>query len=207
MRKIIWLLVAIVSIAAVACGSGDEDADITTAAATPVETPTSVPQEAAKMEPTPTVAPVPELAAVEPADGKVRGGTFNRLWADPPTLDPHLTTDTTSAGIVVEIFSGLVTLNTDLQLVPDIAERWEISEDGMVYTFFLREEAKFHDGKYITASDFKWSMERAANPKTASPVAQTYLGDIVGVDDVVDGLTTDIRGVRVIDDLTLKILQ
>ena len=205
MRKIIWLLVAIVSIAAVACGSGDEDADTRLAQVEPVETPTSVPQEAAQMAPTPTVAPVPELAAVESADGKVRGGTFNRLWADPPTLDPHLTTDTTSAAIVVEIFSGLVTLNTDLQLVPDIAERWEISEDGMVYTFFLREEAKFHDGKYITASDFKWSMERAVSPDTASPVADTYLADIIGVNDALEGLTDKISGIKVIDDLTLQI--
>ena len=205
MRKIIWLLVAIVSIAAVACGAGDEDADITTAEVAPVQTPTSVPQEAAQMAPTPTVAPVPEPVVVESADGKIRGGTFNRLWADPPTLDPHLTTDTTSAGVVVEIFSGLVTLNTDLQLVPDIAERWEISEDGMVYTFFLREEAKFHDGKYITASDFKWSMERAVSPDTASPVADTYLADIIGVNDALEGLTDKISGIKVIDDLTLQI--
>ena len=205
MRKIIWLLVAVVSIAAVACGSGDGDVDITPAAAELVETPTSVPQEAAKMEPTPTVAPVPEPAAVESADGKIRGGTFNRLWGDPPTLDPHLTTDTTSAMVVVEIFSGLVALNTDLQLVPDIAERWEISDDGKVYTFFLREEAKFHDGKYITASDFKWSMERAVSPDTASPVADTYLADIIGVNDALEGLTDKISGIKVIDDLTLQI--
>ena len=127
------------------------------------------------------------------------------LWSDPPTLDPHLSSDTTSAGIVVEIFSGLVALNTDLQLVPDIADSWDISQDGKVYTFHIRDNARFQDGSPITASDFKWSFERAANPDTASPVADTYLGDIIGVDDVLEGKTTDIAGIRVIDDNTLQI--
>ena len=223
MRKIIWLFVAIASIAAVACGSSTEEADTpaaqsaepTSAPAAANQAPTSVPQQSAQVVPVPTVGlPVPVQPATSDApapvaaeadDGKIRGGTFNRLWADPPTLDPHLTTDTTSSGVVVEIFSGLVTLNTDLQLVPDIAERWEISDDGTVYTFYLREEAKFHDGKYITASDFKWSIERAVSPDTASPVADTYLADIVGVNDALEGVTDKVSGVKVIDDLTLQI--
>ena len=120
-------------------------------------------------------------------------------------MDPHLVTDTTSAGLVVELFSGLVALNTDLQLVPDIAERWDISEDGMVYTFYLRDNAKFHDGKQITAGDFKWSIERSANPDTASPVADTYLSDIVGLEAVLEGETTDISGIKVVDEHTLQI--
>ena len=127
------------------------------------------------------------------------------LWSDPPTLDPHLTTDATSAGIVVELFSGLVGLNTDLELVPDIAERWEVSDDGTVYTFFLRPNAKFHNGKPITASDFKWSLERAVSPDTASPTADVYLNDIVGFNDAWEGLTDKISGVKVSGDLTLEI--
>ena len=241
MRKIIWLLIAVVSIAAVACGSATEEADTVpaqsaepatapapaapapapapVAAVAPAPAPTSATPETARAAPAPTVglpapvqpapsaAPPPQPApvAVESADGRTRGGTFNRLWADPPTLDPHLTTDTTSAGVVVELFSGLVTLNTDLQLVPDIAEGWDISGDGTVYTFHLRPNAKFHDGKQITASDFKWSIERAVSPDTASPVVDTYLDDIVGVNDALEGLTADVSGVKVIDDLTLQI--
>ena len=228
MRKIIWLLIAVVSIAAVACGSATEEADTVpaqsaepatapapaapapapVAAVAPAPAPTSATPETARAAPAPTVglpapvqpapsaAPPPQPApvAVESADGRTRGGTFNRLWADPPTLDPHLTTDTTSAGVVVELFSGLVTLNTDLQLVPDIAEGWDISADGTVYTFHLRPNAKFHDGKQITASDFKWSIERAVSPDTASPVVDTYLDDIVGVNDALEGLTADVSG-------------
>ena len=59
---------------------------------------------------------------------KEKGGVLKRLWADPATLDPHLVTDTTSAGLVVELFSGLVSLNSSLEIVPELAESWEISD-------------------------------------------------------------------------------
>ncbi|MAF52217.1 MAG: ABC transporter substrate-binding protein [Chloroflexi bacterium] len=236
MRKIIFVLTALVSVAAVACSDGVEDPLAEEPRPTPEPVVTQAPASAAQAPVAPAAAPsqaapsptapastsaAPTLpgvapqtqqapasqpaASVEPSDGQVRGGIFRRLWADPPTLDPHLTTDTTSAGVVVEIFSGLVALNTDLQLVPDIAESWDISPDGTVYTFHLRPLAKFHDGKAITASDFKWSIERAASPDTASPVADTYLADIVGVSAVLEGDSTDISGIKIIDDHTLQI--
>ena len=138
-------------------------------------------------------------------EDRVAGGIFNMLWADPPTLDPHLTSDTTSAGIIVEIYGGLVTFDTNLNLIPDLAESWEISSDALTYTFKLRDNAVFHDGKEVTASDFKWSLERAAHPDTASPVAETYLSDIVGVKDVLEGKTANIAGITVVDDKTLQI--
>ena len=216
MAKILGILLVVLSIAAVACGgqsaATEEPAAAAPTATAPPEAPTPTPEAlgdatmaapAATPEAEAMMEPSPE--SVELAVGRTSGGVFRRNWSDPPTLDPHLTTDTTSAGMVVEIFGGLVTLNADLQLVPDIAERWDISSDGRVYTFHLRPNAKFHDGKPVTASDFKWSMERAVNPETASPVADTYLNDIVGVQDVLDGKTTDISGVTVIDDHTLQI--
>jgi len=144
---------------------------------------------------------IPEDPVTEPATG----GVFRRIWSDPPTLDPALVSDTTSMGIVAEVFSGLVKLNTDLRLEPDLAESWDISSDGTVYTFKIRENAKFHNGKQVTATDFKWSLERAANPQTVSPVAETYLNDIVGVMDVIEGRALYITGIKVIDDLTLQI--
>ena len=132
-------------------------------------------------------------------------GVFNRLWSDPPTLDPHLTSDTTSSAIVVEIFGGLVAFDTSLKLIPDLAHAWDISQDGMTYTFHIRQDAKFHDEKKVTANDFKWSLDRAADPNTASPVAETYLGDIIGVEDVLEGRANSISGVTVINDKTLEI--
>ena len=132
------------------------------------------------------------------------GGVFRRVWSDPPTLDPALVTDTISAGVIVEVFSGLVALDTQLQLVPDLAESWQISSDGTVYTFTIRPDAVFHDGKPVTAHDFKWSIERAADPRTASPGAEIYLTDIVGVEDVLEGRAMEISGIRVIDDRTIQ---
>ena len=163
-------------------------------------------------EPTaePTTAPTQASAASESeaADSDEEGATGTsklvRLYVDPPTLDPHITTDATSAQIIVEVFGGLVTIDPDLEIVPDLAESWNVSGDGTVYTFNLRPDAKFHDGSPVTAHDVKWSLERATNPLTESPVADQYLGDIVGVKEKLDGDATNISGVRVIDDHTIE---
>jgi len=133
------------------------------------------------------------------------GKQLNVLYSDPPTLDPHRAQDSTSAGIILEIYSGLVSLDTNLQIIPDIAESWDISNDGMKYTFKLRDNAKFHNGKKITAEDFIWSFNRAANPATTSITAEDYLGDIVGVKEVIDGKTDKISGIKLINELTIEI--
>ena len=131
--------------------------------------------------------------------------TLNILYSDPPTLDPHIAQDSTSASIILELYSGLVTLGTDLKITPDLAESWSISDDGLKYTFTIRDNAKFHDGKKITASDFLWSFNRAANPSTTSTTAEDYLGDIIGVADVIAGKTSTISGIKMIDDQTIEI--
>ncbi|MDE2901055.1 MAG: peptide ABC transporter substrate-binding protein [Chloroflexota bacterium] len=132
-------------------------------------------------------------------------GVFRRLWQEPPTLDPHEAGDTTSAGIIVEVFSGLVALNTSLQVAPELAERWDVSEDGKTYTFHLRPNARFHDGKPVTAEDVKYSLERATDAETQSPEASAYLNDIVGVTAKLAGRADEIEGVRVIDAGTVEI--
>ena len=124
---------------------------------------------------------------------------------EPITLDPAVMLDTDSAAYILEVFSGLVTLNRDIEVVPDIAQNWDISEDGLVYTFHLRENARFHDGKPVTANDFKYSIERTCDPETGSQIADSYLGDIVGVKEKLAGETSEIAGVKVVDDQTLQI--
>ena len=209
MNRILIVLVsllAVFSLAAVACGDSDEADEPTqtppSTSAAPAAAEEKTEQPAAKAEPAATPINLeqqkPEFTEPLPT------GTFRRLWSDPPTLDPHLTGDTTSAGVVTEVFSGLVTLDTDLKLVPDIAESWTI-EGGTVYTFKLRPNAKFHNGKTVTAQDFKWSLERAAAPETASPVADTYLNDILGAEEYFEGEADEIVGIKVIDDHTLEI--
>jgi ABC-type transport system substrate-binding protein len=133
-------------------------------------------------------------------------GELRLFGPDPITLDPALAADVASATYVVEIFSGLVTFDKDLNIVPDIAERWEVSSDGRTYTFRLRRGVLFHDGsRMVTAHDFKYSMERALNPRTGSTVALTYLGDIVGARDFARGRAQEVTGIKVIDDFTLQI--
>ena len=164
------------------------------------------------VEPTAALTEVSESAAAEDSGDSGQGestvGDTTRLvqlFVDPPTLDPHLTTDATSARIIVEVFGGLVTIDRNLDIVPDLAESWDISADGRVYTFNLREGAKFHDGKPVTAHDVQWSLERVTNPLTESPVADQYLGDIVGVKEKLAGDATTISGVRLIDEQTIEI--
>ncbi len=124
---------------------------------------------------------------------------------DPPTLDPANTSDVESATYIVEIFSGLVGFNKDLKIVPDLAEKWDVSNDGKTYTFTLRQDAKFHDGRPVTAQDVKYSLERAADPRTRSTVSPLYLGDIVGFMDKYTGKANEVSGVKVLDNYTVQI--
>jgi len=163
------------------------------------------------VSPVSQTTPEPGKAAATPTRGSsgstTAGKNVLRLpgSGDPPTLDPHLTSDAESAVYVVELFSGLVTLDQNLKVVADIAEKWELSDDRKTYTFFIRKDIKFHDGRPITAQDFKYSIERAANPATTSPTADTYLGDIVGVKDKLSRKASAVSGVVVVDDYTVRI--
>jgi oligopeptide transport system substrate-binding protein len=133
-------------------------------------------------------------------------GELRLFGADPVTLDPACAADAGSAEYIVEIFSGLVTFDRELNLIPDIAESWDISPDGTVYTFHLRPNVLFHDGsRRVTAADFKFSLERALNPRTLSTVGDVYLDDLAGSDEFQRGDAEEVSGIRVIDDNTLEL--
>ena len=103
------------------------------------------------------------------------------------------------------LYSGLVSLDTNLNLVPELAASWDISPDGTVYTFHIRTNAKFHDGRAVVAQDVIYSWERADNPATQSDTVLTYLGDIVGVAQMQAGTADHISGLKAIDDHTLQV--
>jgi oligopeptide transport system substrate-binding protein len=132
-------------------------------------------------------------------------GVLNLYGIDPYTLDPAVSGEMTSHVYLMQIFGGLVRLGENLEPAPDIAQSWEISNNGRTYTFYLRQDVSFHDGKPVTAADFKYSWERACAPQTGSATAATYLGDIVGVGEVLAGETAEISGVKIIDDYTLEV--
>lgn len=120
---------------------------------------------------------------------------------NPRSFDPA----TTLGSGDKRLFSGLVAFDSDLNLTPDLAERWEVSTDGTVYTFFLRENARFHDGRPVTAQDVVYSWERATHPALASDTVLTYLGDVVGVRAMKEGKADHITGLKVIDEHTLQV--
>ena len=102
-------------------------------------------------------------------------------------------------------FSGLVSFDPNLNLTPDLAGSWDVSPDNTVYTFHLRQNAKFHDGRPVTAQDVVYSWERAAAPQTESDTVMTYLDDIVGVKEMHQGQAEHISGLNILDDHTLQV--
>jgi oligopeptide transport system substrate-binding protein len=138
--------------------------------------------------------------------GPRQSGELRLFGGDPITLDPACASDADSAAYIVEIFSGLVTFDPDLKVVGDIADHWDISDGGKVYTFHLRTNVLFHDGsRRVTADDFKYSMERSVNPDTQSTVGDVYLDDIQGVDEYITGDATEVSGIKAADANTLEI--
>lgn len=197
--------VAIVFVFVVAGGGGDDDEDAAPASTDAVATSNDGDGDGdgAAATPTATGAARGSGERVSGICGENRLITFGN---DPATvLDPIQVGDADTAIYVAEIFGGLVTLDLDLNVRPDIAERWEVSDDGMVYTFFLRDDVVFHNGRRVTAEDFKYSFERAADPSNFSPTARDYLSNIAGVLDKLGGSADEVRGVRVIDEFTLRI--
>lgn len=122
----------------------------------------------------------------------------------PRTLDPALTRGGPD-GPLGHVFSGLTTLDTTLQVRPDLAAGWDVQENGRVYIFYLRRNAVFHNGRPVTAADVIFSWERAADPATGSDTVLTYLGDIEGVAARRAGAAETIGGLRAIDDHTLEV--
>ncbi len=137
--------------------------------------------------------------------GIPRGRALTMPLGEPSSLDPAVIRETISHLFVNNLFSGLVRLGEELDVEPDLAERWEVDDTGLVYTFTLRDDVTFHDGRPITANDFKYSIERASDPELHSDTAPLYLGDIVGVQEKLNGLATDVSGVEVLDERTVRI--
>ncbi len=151
---------------------------------------------------------VPVLAALLAGCGEkpdTRNTLVYRFMTDPPSLDPAHSTDTTSATATALIFDGLVELDpVSLEVVPAVAESWDVSEDQLVYTFHLRKGVKFHNGREVKADDFQYTFERTLSPDTASP--RTWvLKYVKGADEFNSGSTKTIEGVEVVDDYTLKL--
>ncbi|MGC8826661.1 MAG: peptide ABC transporter substrate-binding protein [Anaerolineae bacterium] len=153
----------------------------------------------------PEFLPLPTVTVEAGKPARPTGGTLRLVGGDPITLDPALVEDSISASYVNKIFAGLVSLDAHLEVQPELAEGWEVDATGTQYTFYLRPDARFQDGRAVRAEDVKFSLERACDPRTGSPVAALYLGDIVGAMERIAGVADEIRGVEVLDERTLRL--
>ena len=98
------------------------------------------------------------------------------LASEPDKLDPALNSTVDGATLAVNSFGGLYTYDAEGQLVPDFATGYTVSEDGLVYTFTLRDGLKWSDGSDLTAKDFEWSWKRAASTATAADYSYMFNG-------------------------------
>jgi len=137
--------------------------------------------------------------------GIARDRALTMPWSDPVTLDPAMSRETLSHLIVGHLFSGLVRFDEELRVQLDLATNVSLDPSGTVYTFTLRDGITFHDGTPITAEDFAYSLERAADPDLHSATAALYLGDIVGVKEKLAGSADSISGLEIIDARTVRI--
>ncbi len=111
----------------------------------------------------------------------VTGGELHLgVQADPAELDPHKTSLTAAWHVIEHVYENLVTTDETLAPVPALAESWDISDDGVTYTFNLRQGVKFHNGREFVADDVKYSLERVLDPETASP----SVSDLASVDTI-----------------------
>lgn len=120
-------------------------------------------------------------------------------------LDPALGPDANSALAVGMIYSGLVRLDKNLNVIADQANTWEISPDHKVYTFHLRPGITFSDGTPVTAQTYVSTLTRALFPEVKSPIASFFEQAIVGSSDVSQGKTRVLSGVKALDSQTLQI--
>lgn len=124
---------------------------------------------------------------------------------EPQTLDPHLSEGIPSSHILRDLFEGLTTEAPGGTIIPGAASRWNVSRDGLTYTFYMRRDGAWSNGDPLTADDFVFSLRRSADPATASNYANV-LYPIANAREVLAGeLPTDALGVTRLDRFTLQI--
>jgi len=127
------------------------------------------------------------------------------MAVDPQTWDPTLNSAADGGHIINNLFDGL-TRETQEGIEPAQAESWDISEDGMTYTFHLREGLKWSDGQPLTAKDFEYAWKRACDPATASEYSFIVTSYLVGGEEYFNGTgSRDDVGVKALDDTTLEV--
>ena len=180
----LWLALLVSSLALVAAGCGGDDEEATDTGAT-----------------------------TEESGGEAADQTITVNWGtEPPSLDPGLATDVTSANILLNIMDPLVKLDDDLNPVPSAAESFETSADGKTVTFTLRDDLKWTNGDPVTAQDFEYSWKRTVSPDLGADYAYQFYG-VAGAQEYNScdakkddcAALADKMGVKAVDDKTLEV--
>ncbi|MEM9223415.1 MAG: peptide ABC transporter substrate-binding protein [Pseudomonadota bacterium] len=152
-----------------------------------------------------TFAPALIAIAVCAASPALAATYHRALQGDPETLDPHKTSTVVEAAILRDLLEGLVINDAAGGIAPGVASDWEISDDGLTYSFKLRDDAKWSDGSPVTASDFVFSLRRIMNPETGAKYAN-ILYPMLNAEPINKGeRPVEDLGVRAVDDKTLEI--
>jgi oligopeptide transport system substrate-binding protein len=125
--------------------------------------------------------------------------------SDLVSLDPAKASDLQGFTVIGFLYGGLVRLDEELQVVPSLASEWKISDDGLTYTFTLRDGITFSDGTPITADDVVWTFNHALDPSTGGWTGPYYFTLIQGADEMAAGNATEVSGVKKVDDKTVAI--
>jgi oligopeptide transport system substrate-binding protein len=147
------------------------------------------------------------LGACSKKDGSVSMDNTLRVdvGTELPTFDPVLAEDGNTYRVINDLFAGLVDFDQSNRPIPGMAKNWEISSDGKIYTFHLRDNLKFSDGSPITADDFVFSWRRLVDPKTGSSYA-FLLKDVLNGQKIIDGKEKPERlGVIALDPKTVVV--
>ncbi len=135
----------------------------------------------------------------------VKGGTFTFYIGEPAFIDPVNGQESEGIQVINSVFDSLLFFDFKTgKLVPAAAEKWESNADASVWTFHLNKDAKFHNGRKVTAADFKYAWERICNPANESEISY-HLSAVKGFDAMQEGTATELEGVKVLDDYTLEV--
>lgn len=197
-KRTIALLLAVTMIFGLtACGGGSNDTTPAPADDGQTQTDVAVDEGGNEAENNETDAAPAETTA----GGKILSV---QVGPDPETIDPALNSAVDGGNMLLHSFECLLAVDQDGKLIPGQAESWETSEDGLTWTFHLRDGLKWSDGSDLTAKDFEYSWKRVCDPMVAAPYAETVLGMVEGFSSAIAGNLDDLQVVAT-DDKTLTV--
>ncbi|MFN8475359.1 MAG: ABC transporter substrate-binding protein [Anaerolineae bacterium] len=207
MRKWITCLALLVMLVAVAACGGQPASAPSASQASDASKAASAPAQGSSQATTPTQAPAAQAAA-KPGGTNcpvVGGFAVTGTNAEAANINPLLRVDTDGDYLTDWVFDRVLDVDPKtFEPIPWLAESWDISKDGLVYTFKLRKDVKWHDGQPFTAKDVAFTLNTILSKDYTGPFRSRF-NMIAGAQDAIDGKTKEVSGIKVLDDYTVQI--